>query len=181
MMNTIINSAKDKMDKTIDNLLQKFTTIRAGRANPVILDNITIPYYGTETSLKELATISIPEARQLSIKPFDKTLLGPIEKAIFAAELGFTPNNNGEMIFIVFPPLTEDRRKDYVKQVKVLAEDAKVAIRNIRQDGNNAIKKIEVNKDEEDRGLNEIQNLVNSYNKKIEDVLKEKENELMNI
>ena len=180
-MNTIITASNDKMNKTIDNLLQKFTNIRAGRANPALLDSITIPYYGTETKIKELSTISIPEARQLSIKPFDKTLLPLIEKAIFAADLGITPNNNGEIIFVVFPPLTEDRRKDFVKQVKVLSEEAKVAIRNIRQDANNSIKKLELNKDEEDHGLNEIQNLVNEFNKKIENLLNEKEKELMNI
>jgi len=180
-MDNIINSAKDKMEKSIENMTNRFTTIRAGRANPAILDSVMVSYYGSETPLKQLATISIPEATKLSIKPFDKTLLGEIEKAIFAADLGLTPNNNGETIFIVFPPLTEDRRKDFVKQVKTMAEETKVAIRNIRQDANNTIKKSEVAKDDEDRMLDQIQDLVNSYNKDIELLLKEKETELMNI
>ena len=180
-MNTIITNTKDKMDKSIESMANKFITIRAGRANPAILDSIMVSYYGSDTPLKQLATISIPEAKQLSIKPFDKSLLGPIEKAIFAAELGLTPNNNGEMIFIVFPALTEDRRKDYVKHAKAIAEETKVAIRNIRQDANNGIKKEEFSKDEEDRGIDKVQELVNEYNKKIEDILKDKESELMSI
>lgn len=180
-MNTIVNNTKEKMDKSIESMENKFTLIRAGRANPSVLDKVMVPYYEIDTPLNQLATISIPEAKQLSIKPFDKSLLGPIEKAIFAAELGLTPNNNGEIIFIVFPPLTEDRRKDYVKQVKALSEEAKVAIRNIRQDVNNSIKKAEFSEDEEERGLERVQELVSEYNKKIEDLLKDKETELMNI
>ena len=117
-MEEILNSTEEKMMLTIESLENKFTNVRAGRANPNMLDGIMVEYYGVPTPLKSLANISIPEARQLSIKPFDRSCLGAIEKAIFEANLGVTPNNNGEVVFIVIPPLTEDRRKELVKQVK---------------------------------------------------------------
>ena len=117
-MEQIILNTEEKMMMTIESLEGKFTNVRAGRANPNMLDSIMVEYYGTPTPLKTLANISVPEARQLSIKPFDRSCLGAIEKAIFEANLGVTPNNNGELIFIVIPPLTEDRRKELVKQVK---------------------------------------------------------------
>ena len=139
----IILEANEKMEKTIENLLERFKTIRAGRANPAILDGVKVEYYGTPTPLNQLATVSVPEARRLQIKPFDKSCLANIEKAIFEADLGLTPNNTGELIFIAIPELTEDRRREFVKQAKTLAEEAKIALRNIRQDANNAIKKDE--------------------------------------
>ena len=133
------------------------------------------------TPLKQLANISIPEARQLSIKPFDKGILGDIEKAIFEANIGITPNNNGEVIFLVIPALTEDRRKELVKQVKQIAEEAKIALRNIRQDINNDIKKEKLPEDVEKQGNEEVQELINQYNKKVDEALKVKEQELMTI
>ena len=142
-MDEIILEANEKMEKTIENLLERFKTIRAGRANPAILDGVKVEYYGTPTPLNQLATVSVPEARRLQIKPFDKSCLANIEKAIFEADLGLTPNNTGELIFIAIPELTEDRRREFVKQAKTLAEEAKIALRNIRQDANNAIKKDE--------------------------------------
>ena len=180
MEETILNT-EEKMMLTIESLENKFTNVRAGRANPNMLDGVMVEYYGTPTPLKSLANISVPEARQLSIKPFDRSCLGAIEKAIFEANLGVTPNNNGEVVFIVIPPLTEDRRKDLVKQVKALAEEAKVAIRNIRRDANLKIEKEELAEDEEKNLKNDIQDLVNEYNKDIERLLKEKEQELMTI
>ena len=140
-----------------------------------------VEYYGAPTPLKQLANISIPEARQLSIKPFDKSILGDIEKAIFEANIGLTPNNNGEVIFLVIPALTEDRRRELVKQVKQIAEEAKIALRNIRQDINNDIKKEKLPEDIEKQGNEEVQELINKYNKKIEEALKVKEQELMTI
>ena len=125
-MEEILNSTEEKMMLTIESLENKFTNVRAGRANPNMLDGIMVEYYGVPTPLKSLANISIPEARQLSIKPFDRSCLGAIEKAIFEANLGVTPNNNGEVVFIVIPPLTEDRRKELVKQAKKLVEDNKI-------------------------------------------------------
>lgn len=180
-MEEIINQTEEKMMMTIDSLESKFTNVRAGRANPNMLDGVMVEYYGTPTPLKSLANISVPEARQLSIKPFDRSCLGAIEKAIFEANLGVTPNNNGEVVFIVIPPLTEERRKELVKQVKMLAEEAKIALRNIRQDANKDIENLKLPEDEEKRGQEEVQDLINEYNKIIEDKLKDKEKDLMTL
>ena len=180
-METILLNAEEKMENTIASLEARFTNVRAGRANPNMLDGITVEYYGVPTPLKQLANISIPEARQLMIKPFDKGVLGGIEKAIFEANLGITPNNNGECIFLVIPPLTEERRKELVKQVKQMAEEARIALRNIRQDANTGIKNLKLPEDTEKEGNNEVQELINKYNKVIDEKLKVKEQELMTI
>ncbi|MBP3635267.1 MAG: ribosome recycling factor [Bacilli bacterium] len=180
-MEEILLETEEKMEKTIENLENRFKLIRAGRANPSILDNVKVNYYGTPTLLNQLATISVPEARKLQIKAFDKSCLSDIEKAIYEADLGLTPNNTGELIFITIPELTEDRRRELVKQAKAMGEEAKVALRNIRQESNNAIKKLELNEDEEKYGTNEVQELINKYNKKAEEKTKEKEEELMTI
>ena len=171
----------DKMDKTIENLENRFATVRAGRANPSSLDGVMVEYYGVMTPLKQLATISVPEARQLLIKPFDKGALAGIEKGILASNLGYTPGNDGETIRIVIPELTEERRRELAKQVKAISEDAKVSIRNIRHDGLEGIEKLELPEDEEKGLEKEIQDLVNDYNKKIETLLKEKEEELLTV
>ena len=180
-MEEILNSTEEKMMLTIESLENKFTNVRAGRANPNMLDGIMVEYYGVPTPLKSLANISIPEARQLSIKPFDRSCLGAIEKAIFEANLGVTPNNNGEVVFIVIPPLTEDRRKELVKQVKGLGEEAKIALRNIRQDANKALENQKLPEDEEKRGNERVQDLINEYNKIVDEKLKEKDKDLMTI
>ena len=180
-METILLNAEEKMENTISSLETRFTNVRAGRANPNMLDGVSVEYYGTPTPLKQLANISIPEARQLMIKPFDKSILGGIEKAIFEANLGITPNNNGECIFLVIPPLTEERRKELVKQVKQMAEEAKIALRNIRQDANTGIKNLKLPEDVEKEGNNEVQELINKYNKVVDEKLKVKEQELMTI
>lgn len=172
---------KLKMDKVVDNLVSRFTTIRAGRANPNILNGIMVDYYGVPTSIQSLATISIPEARVLSIKPFDKSALKNIEKAIHEANLGINPTNNGEVIMLTVPELTFDTRKKYVKDASSMAEEAKVAIRNIRQDENNKIKKAEIREDEEKLSLEIIQELTVKYNKIIDKKFKEKEIELTSI
>lgn len=180
-METILLNTEEKMQSTISSLEMKFTNVRAGRANPSMLDGITIDYYGVQTPLKQLANISIPEARQLMIKPFDRSILNAIEKAIFEANIGITPNNNGECIFLVIPPLTEERRKELVKQVKNLAEEAKIALRNIRQDANTSIKNLKLPEDVEKEGNEDVQELINKYNKIIDEKLKEKEQDLMTI
>lgn len=181
-MNTeVINLTEEKMNKTLDNLEHRFVTVRAGRANPSSLDGITADYYGSPTPLKQLATISVPEARQLLIKPFDRSCLGAIEKAIFESNLGYTPNNDGETIRIIIPVLTEERRKELTKQVRTMAEDAKVSIRNIRHDANEDIEKEEISEDEQKNLQNRVQDLVNKYNKLIDEKTKEKENELMTV
>ncbi len=179
MDTNIIESVEERLLKAIENLEKRFATVRAGRANPSSLDGITVEYYGTPTPLKQLATISVPEARQLLIKPFDRGCLAGIEKAIFESNLGYTPNNDGETIRIIIPVLTEDRRKELVKQVKAMGEEGKIAIRNIRHDGIEEIDKMEVSEDEQKSLTNQVQDLVNKYNKLIDEKAKEKEEELM--
>ena len=177
----INEEAKIKMTKAIESMKQRFTTVRAGRANPALVNNLKASYYGVDTPLVQLATISVPEARQLHIKPFDKSCLKDIEKAIFEANLGITPTNNGEIIIITIPELTEERRKEYVKEVKGIAEDAKIALRNIRQDSNSEIKKLELPEDEEKRGMDRVQDLIGKYNKEVDALLSSKEKELMTV
>ena len=140
-----------------------------------------VSYYGVDTPLKQLANISVPEARQLCIKPFDKSCLQAIEKGIYEANVGLTPNNNGEVIILNIPVLTEDTRRDYVKQAKQMTEEAKIALRNIRQDANNDAKKLEITEDEKKSLADDIQELINKYNKIAEDKFKEKEQELMTV
>lgn len=173
--------AEEKMLKALDNLEKRFSTVRAGRANPSVLDSVMVSYYGVDTPLKQLATVSVPEARQLLIKPFDRSCLHNIEKGIFEANLGFTPNNDGETIRIVIPPLTEDRRIELTKQVKAISEEGKVAIRNIRREAIEDIEKAKLPEDVEKAKDKEIQDLVNEYNKLIDEKLKEKEEELMSV
>ncbi len=175
------NEVKNKMEKVVENLDNRFTTVRAGRANPNILNGIMVSYYGTPTPIQSLSTISVPEARQLIIKPFDKNSLRDIEKAIFEANLGMTPTNNGEVIILTTPELNEENRKNYVKQAKDMSEEAKIALRNIRQDINNSIKKAEYSENEEKIYLEKVQENIDKYNKLVEDKFKEKEKELMSI
>lgn len=173
--------AELKMDKVIENLESKFVNVRAGRANPGMVSGIEIEYYGVKTPLNSLANITIPEARQLFIKPFDRGSLKDIEKAINEANIGIAPTNNGEVIILTVPELSEERRKDYVKLIKVQSEESKVALRNIRQETNNAIKKDEYSEDEEEKLLNNVQNLIDKFNLIIEEKMKAKEAELMSI
>lgn len=180
-MEQILEETEIRMESAIENLEKRLLNIRAGRANPAILDNVMVSYYGVDTPLKQLATISIPEARQLCIKPFDKSSIGLIEKGIFEANIGLTPNNNGETIILNIPALTEETRRDYVRQAKTVAEEAKIALRNIRQDGMNDIKKLELPEDEIKSLQDEIQELIQKYNRIVDDKTKEKEQELMSI
>lgn len=175
------NNVELKMIQTIENLQNRLLNIRAGRANPSMLNGIMVSYYGNMTPLQSLANITVPEARKLFIKPFDRGVLKDIERAINEANLGIAPTNNGEMIILTIPELNEERRKDYVKQAKNIGEEAKVALRNIRQEANNDIKKEELPEDEEKRNLDEIQELITKYNKLVDDEVKQKENELMQI
>ena len=180
-MDDILLETEESMQNAIVTLENRFTNIRAGRANPSMLDTVKVEYYGAMTPLNQLANVSVPEARKLQVKPFDKSALNNIEKGIYEADLGLTPNNTGDVIFITIPELTEDRRKELVKQAKAMAEEAKIALRNIRANANNDIKKLELNEDEEKRSMNEVQELINEYNKKVEEVLDNKEKELMTI
>ncbi len=176
-----MNDIELKMIQTIENLESRLLNIRAGRANPAILNGIMVNYYGTPTAIQSLANVTVPEARKLFIKPFDRGALKDIERAINEANLGIAPTNNGEMIILTVPELNEERRRDYVKQAKNMGEEAKVALRNIRQDANNDVKKEELPEDEEKRQLEDIQELITKYNKIVDDKVKEKENELMQI
>ena len=181
MNSEFINEVENKMKGALSNLEKRFTTVRAGRANPSSLDGVVVDYYGSMTPLKSLATISVPEATQLLIKPFDKGCLGNIEKAIIAANLGYNPSNDGETIRIVIPALTEERRRELTKQVKAMAEEAKVSIRNIRHEANLKIEKMELPEDEEKGMMKDVQDLVNDYNKDIDNIYKDKEKELMTV
>ncbi len=176
-----INELKEKMEKTIENLEKRFTTVRTGRANPSSLDNVMVEYYGSLTPLKQLVTISVPEGNQLLIKPFDKSSLNDIATAITNSNLGYNPTNDGETIRIIVPALTEERRKELTRQVKQLAEDAKVSIRNNRHEAIGKINKDEISEDEVKQIENNIQDVVNTYNKKVDELLKEKEQELMTV
>ena len=173
---------KNKMEKVIETLENRYTTIRAGRANPNILHGVMVDYYGTPTPIQSLATISIPEARVLAIKPFDKSSLKNVEKAIYEANLGLAPTNNGEVIMLTIPELTGETRKEYVKQASQMAEEARIALRNIRQDENNKVKKDEeLREDERDMCLEIIQELIDKYNKIVDEKFKEKESELTSL
>lgn len=181
MCEEILLEVEEKIEKAIESFEARLRTVRAGRANPSSLDGVSVDYYGSLTPLKQLATISVPEARQLLIKPFDKGCLPEIEKAILGSNLGYTPNNDGETIRIVIPELTEERRKELTKQVKAMGEDAKVSIRNARHDGLDKAKKEEFPEDELKKVEEDIQNLVNKYNKKVDELRDNKEKELLTI
>ncbi len=160
----------------------RLNTIRAGRANPAILNGIMVDYYGTPTPIQSLANITVPEAKTLMIKPFDRGCLKDVVKAIQEANLGINPTDNGECVILSIPQLTEDRRKEYVKQAKQIAEETKVALRKVRQDANDDIKKDEsIPEDQEKKMLEEVQSLINEYNKQVDEKLKEKEAELMKV
>ncbi len=180
-MDTIKASAESKMKKSITALKNEFNSIRTGRASASIFDKIKVEYYGTPTPLNQLATISIPEARLIVIQPFDKNSLTDIEKSIFASDLGLTPGNDGKVIRINIPPLTEQRRKELGKQAKGIGENCKVAIRNIRRDSNDLIKKGDFSEDEVKSGQVIIQDLTDKYIKEVDAVFKVKEKEIMEV
>ncbi len=177
----ILEETELRMTKAIENMEGRFTNVRAGRANPSMLSGVMVEYYGAPTSLQSLANITVPEARQLFIKPFDRSIIKDIERAINEANLGITPTNNGEMIIMTIPELTEEKRRDYVKQVKQIAEETKVALRNAREDARNSVKKSEMPEDEENMYYDEIQELITKYNKLIDEKAKVKEQELMTV
>jgi len=174
-----------RMDKALEHLADEFGAVRAGRANAKVLDRITVEYYGSETPLNGVATISSPDARTLVVQPWDSTILKDICKAIQMSDLGINPQNDGRMVRLVFPQLTEERRKELAKQVKKYAEDAKVAMRNIRRDGMDYIKKLkknsEITEDEQKKAEKDLQDMLDKFTKKVDDALAAKEKELMAI
>ncbi|MDD2563250.1 MAG: ribosome recycling factor [Salinivirgaceae bacterium] len=179
-----LEDVKEKMDAAIDHLERVLAKIRAGRANPAILDTVMIDYYGTATQLSRISSISAPDARTIRVQPFERNMISTIEKAILIANLGFNPSNNGEAIIINVPPLTEERRRDLVKQAKNEGEVAKVSIRNARRDTNEEIKKLQKNGLSEDlaKGAEaEVQEITNKYSAKTDELLAEKEKDIMTI
>lgn len=185
MPKQVIANVKEKMTKAVQAYTRELAGIRAGRANASLLDRITIEYYGVPTPLNQLAGISVPEPRLLVIQPYDKSVINEIEKAILKSDLGLTPSNDGSVIRLAIPPLTEERRKELVKVVRKEAEEARVAIRNIRRDGNDELKKMEKNGDISENELriysDEVQKLTDEYIGKIDQLTKEKEKEIMEI
>lgn len=185
MFDVVKKSLNEQMDKTIKSLQNSLTKVRTGRASPAVLDGIQVDFYGTMSPLKQVGQISTPEARLLQIQPFDKSMLPKIEKAIFDANLGVTPNNDGNVIRIPFPALTEDKRKDLVKEVKKIGEDSKVAIRNIRREQNDKVKKAEkdkvISEDDSKKHQAEIQTITDNFTKEVDKVIGAKEKELMTV
>ena len=179
------NDYARRMDKALDHLQEEFGAVRAGRANPRVLDRISVEYYGSETPLNGVATISSPDARTLVVQPWDTKLLKDIEKAIQMSELGINPQNDGRVIRLIFPQLTEERRKDLVKQVKKYGEEAKVAMRNIRRDGMDYVKKLkknsEITEDEQKKAEKDLQDMLDKFTKKVDEATAAKEKELMAI
>ncbi|MDF9866453.1 ribosome recycling factor [Bacilli bacterium PM5-3] len=182
MSQIILDNTKDKMNKTIESFENNLVQIRTGRANPAMLDGIEVEYYGAMTPLNQVSAITVPEGRQLLIKPYDKTLVDGIERAINEANLGINPQSDGENVRLNIPPLTEESRKLLVKDVSKYAEDAKVAIRNIRRDANDAIKKDkELTKDDVQGYQDDVQTLTDNMIKKIDEIAKAKETDLMTV
>ncbi len=184
-MDERLQSYSDKMDKTYEHLEGDYMSIRAGRANPHVLDKIKVDYYGTPTPIQSVGNITVPEPRLIQIAPWEKTMIKEIEKAIMASDVGITPSNDGAVIRLVFPELTEERRKELVKDIKKKAEEGKVAVRNIRRDGNDALKKLgktsEVSEDEIKDLEDELQKLTDSCITKIDKLCEEKSAEIMKV
>ena len=184
-MNEKIKVYETKMGKTIANLESEFGAIRAGRANPHVLDRLTVDYYGTPSPIQQVANVSVPEARMIQIQPWETSLLKEIEKAILTSDLGLTPTNDGKVIRLVFPELTEDRRKELVKDIKKKGENTKVAIRNIRRDANDAIKKLskdtDMSEDEVKKNEDSIQKLTDKYVAQVDKMIDEKSKEIMTV
>lgn len=181
MIDMILEDTTERMNKTIESFQRDLTTVRTGRANPAMLDRVMVSYYGSLTPVNQIAGISVVEGRQLVIKPYDKSSIKDIEHGIYEAELGLTPQNDGEIIRIMVPALTEERRKEFAKQVWKFAENAKVSIRNIRRDGNDEIKKIDGSEDEIKAGQEKIQKLTDKFVKEIDEIAKVKEKEILTV
>lgn len=183
-MDTRVKAYDEKMQKAYNFLLSDYQSIRAGRANPHVLDKIKVDYYGTPTPIQQVGNITVPEARMIQIAPWEKSLIKEIEKAIMTSDVGITPSNDGSVIRLVFPELTEERRKDLVKDVKKKGEDGKVAIRNIRREANDAFKKLaktEVSEDEIKDLEDEIQKITDKYIKDIDKAIEEKSKEILTV
>jgi ribosome recycling factor len=183
-INFILDTAKESMDKSVKHLENALLKIRAGKASPAMLDGVMVDYYGSQTPLNQVSNVNTPDARTLSVQPWEKSMLEPIERAIINANLGLNPQNNGELVMINVPPLTEERRKDLVKKVKAEAEDAKVGIRNARKDANDEVKKLEKDGLSEDLAkdaVDEVQKLTNEFVQKVDNEIEHKEKDIMTV
>ena len=184
-METVIAKTEERMGKAIDSLTHDFSTIRAGRANPGVLDKVQIDYYGVPTPIQQVAAVSIAEARILVIQPWDKSMIQPIEKAIQASDIGINPQNDGNVIRLMFPALTEDRRREIAKDIAKRAEEAKVAVRNIRRDGMEDIKKLKkdnaITEDDQKDGEERIQKITDKKIKEIDEIAAAKDKEVMSV
>ncbi len=185
MLNDVYEDARDRMQKALENLEREYKRLRTGRASIALVDGIRVEYYGTSTPLNQLATLTIPEPRTIMIQPWDTTIVGEVEKAILKSELGLTPMNDGKIIRINVPPLTEERRRDLVKVIKKMAEEAKVAVRNIRRDANEMIKDLkkdkEISEDDQFRAQDEIQKITDDFIGNIDSIYNNKETEVLEI
>ena len=181
MINELLKEAQDKMDQAVDHTIGEFGGIRTGRANPGLLSRVTVEYYGTQTPLQQLAGFTVPEARMLIVQPFDKTSIPAIERAIQQADLGLNPSNDGNIIRLAFPSLTEERRHDLIKMVRSLAEEGRVAIRNVRRHTKDAIEAEEVSEDDIRRAEKELQVLTDKHTEAIDVALANKEEELLEV
>lgn len=184
-MNELLKKTEERMDKSVNSVGREFATVRAGRANTSILDRITVDYYGVPTPIQQIASVSVPEGRVLQIQPWDTSTLKLIEKAIQISDIGINPNNDGRVIRLIFPPLTEERRKDLVKEVKKMAEDGKVAVRSVRRDAIEKLKAMKkdntITEDDQANGEKKIQNLTDKYCAEIDTLLAAKEKEILEI
>jgi len=185
MIDEVKSEACAGMEKSIDALKRDFGKVRTGRASLSLLDDVRVDYYGTPTPLSQVGTLAVPEPRMITIQPWEKNLIPEIEKAILKSDLGLNPMSDGQLIRLAFPPLTEERRKEMVKQVKRMGEDAKIGVRNVRRDANDTLKMMEkekdISEDDQKRGTKEIQDLTDQFVKKIDDIVEAKEKELMEI
>lgn len=178
----IIDSTKESMENAIQHLIKQFSNIRAGKASPAMLGSVMVDYYGSQTPLAQVANVNTPDGRTITVQPWEKNMIQPIEKAIQIANLGFNPMNNGDILIISVPPLTEERRRDLAKQAKSEAEDAKVGVRNARKEANNDIKKVEgVSEDLQKNAEADIQTLTDASSKRIEEILASKDKEIMTV
>ena len=184
-MNTLLKNTEERMDKSVNSVTREFATVRAGRANASILDRITVDYYGVATPIQQIASISVPEGRTLQIQPWDTSTLKLIEKAIQVSDLGINPNNDGRVIRLVFPPLTEERRKEIVKEVKKMAEDGKVAIRSVRRDAIEKLKAMKkdstITEDDQANGEKKVQNLTDKFCAEVDSLQAAKEKEILEL
>ncbi len=181
MIDIILEDATERMTKTIESYQRDLSTVRTGRANPNMLDRVMVEYYGSPTPINQVGGISVVEGRQLVIKPYDKTIIGAIERGIYEADLGLAPQNDGEIIRITVPALTEERRKEFAKNVWKFAENAKVSIRNIRRDANDEIKKSDASEDEVKAGQEKVQKLTDKHVKEIDEIGKVKEKDILTV